>query len=298
MAFPTPTTESEMLSILKDIFFYYRVRREAFEETKLEPLVLTRMEFTALTDQELKRKAEELVAYEQQIKISELRISLSQQIDEYSEKSENLTKTYNQSVTTVTENYNESAQKIYDDALKNGLGQSTILTEQLARLESEKNKLLSQTQSEYEKELSYCNARIQSLTDRQNNLQTEFSEAFEKQVNAKYIELKDEQAEKQNEVFKYNNSLDEKEQRSKNSVAQANATLQLKYMEISAENFSKDQLIEMGYYADVIDCVCGYYNTLDSLSAWRGIANNSKIVVYLEEYYTELVYMYQSRAGV
>lgn len=298
MAFPTPTTESEMLSILKDIFFYYRVRREAFEETKLEPLVLTRMEFTALTDQELKRKAEELVAYEQQIKISELRISLSQQIDEYSEKSENLTKTYNQSVTTVTENYNESAQKIYDDALKNGLGQSTILTEQLARLESEKNKLLSQTQSEYEKELSYCNARIQSLTDRQNNLQTEFSEAFEKQVNAKYLELKDEQTEKQNEVFKYNNSLDEKEQRSKNSVAQANATLQLKYMEISAENFSKDQLIEMGYYADVIDCVCGYYNTLDSLSAWRGIANNSKIVVYLEEYYTELVYMYQSRAGV
>lgn len=298
MAFPTPTTESEMLSTLKDIFFYYRVKREAFEEVKLEPLVLERMKFTALSDKELKQKAEELVAYEQQVKINELRLSLSQQTDEYNEKSDGLTKAYNQSVTTITENYNESAQKIYDEALKHGLGQSTIVTEQLAELENEKNRLLSQAQSEYEKELSYCNARIQSLTDRQNNLDSEFSEEFEKQVNAKYIELKDEQAEKQNEVFKYNNSLDEKEQRSKNSVAQANATLQLKYMEISAENFSKDQLIEMGYYSDVIDCVCGYYNTLDSLSAWRGIANNSKIVVYLEEYYTELVYMYQSRAGV
>ena len=99
-------------------------------------------------------------------------------------------------------------------------------------------------------------------------------------------------------MFKYNNSLDEKEQRSKNAIAQSNATLQLKYLEINSNNLSKDQLIEMGYYKDVIDCVCAYYDRLSALDAWRAISNEPKVAVYLEEYYTQIVSMYQLRAGV
>ena len=63
-------------------------------------------------------------------------------------------------------------------------------------------------------------------------------------------------------------------------------------MEINSNNLSKDQLIEMGYYTDVINCVCAYYDTLDALTAWRTIVNDAKVAVYLEEYYSQIVYMY------
>ncbi len=295
MTFQRPTTKEEMYSTLKDIFYYYRIKKAEFEQATLQPLVLTRLDFNPLSEEELTKKAEDLVAYEQLLEKEKVSKSLNEELQNLQIKNQEITDTYNVTVEKIIENYNKSSLEIQEQALKRGVALTSTVTEQLAYLESEKNQSLSDAEKKYNEEKAFYTSKINEITERLTNLDDEFTDIFEKQKVQKFIQLKDEQDKLIREVFKYNNALDEKEQRSKNSIAQSNATLQLKYMEISSENFSKDQLIEMGYYADVIDCVCAYYDTLDPLTAWRDFTNDEKIVIYLEEYYVQVLYMYQSR---
>ena len=73
-------------------------------------------------------------------------------------------------------------------------------------------------------------------------------------------------------MFKYNTSLEEKEMRSKNSNLSANASLTLKYLEIRSKSFSKEDLVNIGYYEQVIKCVCAYYNTItDKIVAYQNL---------------------------
>lgn len=295
MAFERPTTKEEMYSILKDIFYYYRIKKAEFHQETLRPIMLERLECNLLDDKELMKKAEDLVAYDQLLEMDKLHVKLNEELENYKHKYRESTRVYNLTVEKIIENYNKSALNIQEQALKRGVGLTSVVTAQLAELESKKNDYLSDAERQCEEEKGFYSSKIDEITERMSHLGDEFTEAFERQKTQKFIELKDEQDKLEREIFKYNNVINEKEQRSINSVAQSNATLQLKYMEISSENFTKDQLIEMGYYVDVIDCVCAYYDTLEPYTAWREIANDEKVVIYLEEYYTQVVFMYQSR---
>ena len=295
MAFERPTTKEEMYSILKDIFYYYRIKKAEFHQETLRPIRLERLECNLLDDKELMKKAEDLVAYDQLLEMDKLHVKLNEELENYKHKYRESTRVYNLTVEKIIENYNKSALNIQEQALKRGVGLTSVVTAQLAELESKKNDYLSDAERQCEEEKGFYSSKIDEITERMSHLSDEFTEAFERQKTQKFIELKDEQDKLEREIFKYNNVINEKEQRSINSVAQSNATLQLKYMEISSENFTKDQLIEMGYYVDVIDCVCAYYDTLEPYTAWREIANDEKVVIYLEEYYTQVVFMYQSR---
>ena len=296
MTFTKPTTKEEMLSVLKEIFYYYRVKKIDFEKETLEPLVLTRLDFSPLSDEKLLEKAGDLVACEQQSEIIKLKRSLGQEIDDCKEKMNQLTKAYNLAVEQITKKYTKSVYDVKQEAIRRGVGLTSVVSAQLAELESDKNQALSEAEQSYESDYGFYESKVTKLTERYENLNEEYAEIFDSQKRQKYLELKDEQDKLEREVFKYNNSLDEKEQRSVNSIAQSNATLQLKYIEINSGSLSKDQLIEMGYYTDIIDCVCAYYDTMDALTAWRTITNDGKVAVYLEEYYTQICFMYQSRA--
>ena len=69
-------------------------------------------------------------------------------------------------------------------------------------------------------------------------------------------------------------------------------------MEINTQFFTKDQLVEMGYYKDVITCVSGYYDRLSALSAYQDITNETGLITYLDDFYESVVYMYRVRAGL
>ena len=67
-------------------------------------------------------------------------------------------------------------------------------------------------------------------------------------------------------------------------------------MNIASNFFTKDQLVEMGYYKDAIDCVCAYFDTLNPVTAFQQIAHDTKVAIYLDDYYSNVVYMYKSLA--
>lgn len=119
--------------------------------------------------------------------------------------------------------------------------------------------------------------------------------AYEKA--AKIEELKEAQAKAKKETFRYNNGVSEKIQRYENEIKKANMSYQLKFMEIKSNYFTVEQLFEMGYYNDVMDCISAYYDLLDANAAYQDIVNESRLVFYLDDYYQDVVYMYKMRAS-
>ena len=168
--------------------------------------------------------------------------------------------------------------------------------EKLTELEIKRSDKIFSLQAKYQDDLSSLTAKQTNLNQRLSQIDEYCQQIAEKENVAKKKELKDEQDQIVREVFKYNNGLDEKEKRYSNENIKTIANLELKFLDIKSGEFTKDQLIEMGYYQDVIDCVCAYYDSLPALTAAQQIKKDTKIVQYLDEYYDSLLYSYQQRA--
>ena len=298
MQFNTPTTKSEMYTTLDEIFNYYRIQREEYQEPVLGELILNRLEYQEQTQGQLIEKATALLAPKQEREVNELIQELNGQISAYQKEIEQIQVNAQEQIEKVNELYQESQQKIKATASKNGLINSSAYLDKITFLENQKNlQINSITQKKDAEQLVKTSAKTM-LEDKLSRAENFYDSAHQKDITAKVIELTDQQDQLIREIFKYNNGLDEKEQRYRNTIYQARANLKLKYMEITVAEFSKDQLVEMGYYDDVIACVCGYYDTLVALDAYRDIANDKKLPIYLDDYYHNIVYMYGIRAGV
>ncbi len=296
MEFTNPTTQSEMYSALKEIFYYYRIRRQSFEEVTLLPLELERLNFTTLTDAELLEKAQTLNSAEQYAHDVKYREDINKELAVVTAKLESLPQAQTARIEKINADFDQSVSKLNVSLSKNGLSGSSIAVDKLAQLEVEKNRLLDQAAADYQAQIAALTAEQQTLIAKLENAAEYCAEKAERENLAKRKELIDEQNKIIREVFKYNNGLDEKEQRNANANIESNASLELKFLEIQTGEFTKDQLVEMGYYEDVINCVCAYYDTLPVLTAAQQILRDRRIVEYLDDYYESVIYMYQQRA--
>ena len=298
MEFTLPTTQAEMYNTLQQIFYYYRIRRGGYAGISLENVSLERMQFTPLTDQQLMIKAEVALAAKHEKEITEYVEKLNAELEEIVVKMDAIPMQKAELVGKTRESYAESIRTIELSIAKNGLSESSILVDKITALEQSKNQRISEIDEEYYNMLLDLNAQRSALEILISNASSHFEEIHQKEITAKTQELKDEQLEVERDVFKYNNGLDEKEKRYANMVAESNATLEIRFLEIRSAEYTKDELIEMGYYEDVIDCVCGYYDRSDAIMAYKNIVADKKLSIYLDDYYESIVYMYKSRAGV
>ena len=150
--------------------------------------------------------------------------------------------------------------------------------------------------ADYDEKIATAQAKISRLQSDLTGADTYYSGVFACEVLAEKEKIKAEEEKLQREIFKYNNGLDEKEQRAANSIITTTRSLELRYMNIASNFFTKDQLVEMGYYKDAIDCVCAYYDTLSAVTAFQQIAHDTKVAIYLDDYYSNVVYMYKTLA--
>ncbi|MBQ9485407.1 MAG: hypothetical protein IJU83_01060 [Clostridia bacterium] len=298
MTFPTPTSKENMYSILQDIFYYYRIQREADTGVNLAPLVLQRMTYTDMTAQELRAKAEKNVQAAQQKKLSEYKKALSDEIFELNQKVNSYTALSVSAKQATRAAYAETRRKAERDATKRGIAQSSAVIDRLTYIDTEMTAALTAIDQDYGEKTAAAQAKIARLNYDLSEAENFFGTTFDCEVIAEEVRLKDEEDKLKREIFKYNNGLDEKELRHANGVITTTRSLELRYMNVASNFFTKDQLVEMGYYRDAISCVTAYYNTLESLAAYRDISADTKVPVYLDDYYPNILYMYRTRAGL
>ena len=295
MSFSQPTTKEEMYNILKDIFYHYRIQREPIDGVNLEPIILERLEYDPRTQNELNLLAKQLLLSKHTQERQTLLNKIEQKNALATQTLAKLPEEKQAKINAVNTAHNESVQKLQAEAIKNGVIGSSIYFDKLTELETNKNALLLQIENDFSTRSLELTNQI-SLYEQEVEQANAFRDLVEEQeITAKINELNLEQEEKAREVFKYNNGLDEKEQRYANTIKQTNASLLLKFMSVRQGEFTKDELIEMGYYKDVIDCVCAYYDTLEPLTAAREIMEDQEVCVYLDEYYQSVVYIYTQR---
>lgn len=298
MQFTTPTNIDEMYQTLTDIFYYYRIKRESYEVLDLQTLNVTRLTFTPFSDEQLTEKAKELLSGTQQREVLKLKKEISQKISVLEVKISSTNENYLIEVENVNSRFNESEEKIKLEATNKGLLNTNITLIKLAELETAKNNQLALLENQKNDKVSEYQSQIAALNTEMSLADSYYSEVFQGELLAKVEELKLEQDKKIMEIQKYNNSLDAEEIKYENNIIKANADLKFKYAQLKGQFMSKEELVEMGYYADVLDCVCGYYNTLSALDAYNSIKNEEKLAIYLDDYYSNILYLYKTKANI
>ena len=295
MVWNTPTNKDEMYEILKDIFVYYRLHKTIEEAPTLNDLVLPRIEFNPLSNEQLLVKAEEWAAAEIKKKILDRAQFLQNEMNDVEEQVEAVFGNYYSKLSDITRTYGDSQAKVENKAITNGLVDSGVLVDKLTSLEKAKNEEISFITYIKDSAITTKKKKKGHLITERDALDSIYRELKELITKDKFNELVKEQEATIREVFKYNNSIEEKEQRFRNSKLQAEASLDLKYKELRALELSKDELIELGYYADIISCVQAYYDTLDPVQAYHDLMTDSKAMLYLEDYYSQLLSAYRLR---
>lgn len=298
MQFTTPQNKAQLYSVLKEIFYYYRIRRDEYEDFVLPELDLERMDFTPKTQEELTEIARSLLLSKHIKEEKEYVDKLKDAKSLLTKKRDNVEIQKNSLINALLVEHEKSVLNVKKEAQKKGLEYSSVIADKLLELENLKTQKIAKINEDATKEYDDLSMEIENVDNALNGASEYCNSIFDAEINAKVIELSKEQEETQKEVFKYNNTIEEKCQRYKGTVATTNATLRLRYLDINTEFFSKEQLIEMGYYEDVINCVCSYYDTLSAIEAYRDIIQEEKLTIYLEDYYQDLIYMYRSRAGL
>lgn len=298
MNFVSPTTEQEMYSVLQDIFAYYRLRREPVEQVSLTPLSLTRATFTPSTAQQLRQKAEIAVAPAQSLRLLNYKAGINAEITELNAK----ITLYGQQKTArenaARADYADAVSKAQADALKKGIAQSSVVVDRIAAINAALADKIDEIDDEFDEKIAVATAKVTALSAALSAANTYFSDVDECETQAKVEELKDAEDKITREIFKYNNSLSEREQRVANTLLSTGKELEIRSLDVSIKEYSKDELVDMGYYKDVIKCVCDYYDTLTDANAYQSIVHDRTVAVYLDDYYANVVYMYKTRAGL
>ena len=298
MEFNIPTTKAQMYVVLNDLFYYYRIRREGFQGIDLLPLDLEKMSTSLPTDTELTTNANTLLSASHEREIKNYQQGINLEITEIKTKIELVNQNATKQIEQVDELYEQSLKKIQGQIASSGLINSSIIIDKTAQLEQEKNAKITEINLNCDSEVASLTAKKTALEKKLADSSTYFSTIHSKEKTAKVIELKEQRQSLSNEIFKYNNSIEEKIQRYDNRLKEINASFELRFLDITSGEITHDQLVEMGYYEDVIKCVCGYYDTLNATDAFYDISSERKLAIYLDEYYTEIIYTYKLRAGV
>ena len=298
MEFNLPTTKEQMHQILVELFDHYRVRKEGFEETTLEELSLERLNVTFDNNQELTNKARELLKADQEREIQKYNAEINAKILGLRQKIALIEDNHTKEMANVSILYEESIKKVQNQAVKSGLVVSSVMVDKTALLEDSKNQKIADLTQAKNFQVASITAEIEQLNAMLEESEEIFYVIHQKELDKKYIELCDEREKTRIEIFKYNNSLEEKEQRHANSIKEAKSSLHLRFLEIKAAEYTKDQLVEMGYFKDVIACVSAYYDTLEPLTAYQSFLADKELMTYLDFYYEQVALYYKLRAGL
>ena len=229
MEFVIPTTREDMFSILEELFHYYRISRPVYSGVELKELELPRLEFSLSTERELEDSAELLVRPEQEREISKRKSSISQEISRLTLKRKSVQEDCETLISKTETLYEDSKKKLEQQAFKNGLVSSGMFVEKIAMLEVEKNEKILAIARDGANEISDIDAQLEIQNKLLEESAAYFYSAHDSDVEKKKEELRHEELKIEREVFKYNNGLEEKEQRYKNTIAQINANLELNF---------------------------------------------------------------------
>ena len=207
------------------------------------------------TDEELLKRAEESAKQKIASEKDELVRDNEKAVGALNEKAETENKNLVEAKKNIKERYDSAKKSASDDALKRGLGRSSIIVNLLKEYDADKLKTIDEKDQKYGDELKKINDEITELNaELKASLdKADMREAFE--INEKLTELKSERDNANEKVVKYNNSLAEKlgelKKQLENSSTRGHVIVEAERL---ADEYNNQMLKKIiGYYSNLSD---------------------------------------------
>ncbi len=295
MEFVLPTTKDEMYLRLEEIFKFYKLTRYGYQKVELSPVTIKRLDKIEMTDEELYEKAKTELSGQHLREIEERKEEAREKNFRLKKELDSIDEELDESVLKLNELFLESVENVKKEAVKKGLLSSDFICDKIARLECEKNKEIVELTSKNTKRKTEISAEIESNNGIITTARDYFEEIHSAEILAKVEVYKKEIAKENQEREVYNSKLDEKDDKYRNSVIRQQAELEIQFMQIRNGEYTESELVDMGYYKDVLDCVRAYYDTLDVDTAYNDMLSEDRLITYLDRFYHELLYVYRQK---
>lgn len=297
MNYPKPTTSTELFEQLNDIYVTYRIHRGLPEDPEFGSLNLAKINYVPPTDAELTAKATLLLKGKHSRETFERKAKLQSEIDALTLKIFNLNEEKESQTVKVEESFSEDEKRYRKNSVINGTALSETVSFKLSELIAQRDKKISSISTKFSERIAELNALKEAKQTEKAGVDAEYATLHTAEIVSKTEELKKEREEKSAEVDKYNKAVDEKIKKYENYVEEKKSDLKIKYLTIRTIPYSKEELVNLGYYKLVIDRIKAYYSDKTFKEAYQDIKSQSSLSLYLDDFYTSVVYYYRANAS-
>lgn len=297
MNYPKPTTSTELIEQLNDIYVTYRIHRGLPEDPEFGTLNLAKINYVPPTDAELTTKATLLLKGKHSRETFERKAKLQSEIDALTLKIFNLNEEKESQTEKVEESFSEDEKRYRKNSVINGTALSETVSFKLSELIAQRDKKISSISTKFSERIAELNALKEAKETEKAGVDAEYATLHTAEIVSKTEELKKEREEKTAEVDKYNKAVDEKIKKYENYVEEKKSDLKIKYLTIRTIPYSKEELVNLGYYKLVIDRIKAYYSDKTFKEAYQDIKSQSSLSLYLDDFYTSVVYYYRVNAS-
>ena len=209
----------EKEDLLKDLKNFNEQIEQGIANVNKNQLSLTRLEYDAPTDDEIIKLASESLESKYKQKKDSLTDLTTEKKNDFLSAIERAKENSQREKIEVNDSFEKAKQSVENNALKRGMARSSVVVNEVGQLERQKNSQLGEVDRELTEKIEGINSQI-------NSLEAELSQSIKDldmekavELNEKITALKEDRKAKQDEVIKYNNSINETETKYNNSYA-------------------------------------------------------------------------------
>jgi len=294
MQFETPTTKAEMYATLKEIYTAYRLQSPVYKEETLIDMTIPTLTVPNKTQAECDAEATLNLSAEHTREIERVKSELEDKILALDLAAEKFNQEKVEKINNIQLEYEKKLEAVNNQSLEKGVSVSSIFIAERNKIAKEQAEKIVEQEKYYDFRASQLQAEKEVLTTRLSSVEEYFSPIHQKEIDALSAKLYKEYQEKKLDVEKHNNSVYEKNVKYKNVIIQNRASFELKFMEVRRE-YTTSELIDMGYYEDVLRCVFGYYDTLSVDDAYEDVIYEQDLMYYLDTYYEGVIKLLYQR---
>lgn len=205
------------------------------------------------SDEDLQQIAKEKATRKIEDENKELTDKTNENIAALNEKAAEKNKAYEEEKSQIEDMYDSAKQNVSDEALKRGMGRSSMIVNLLKEYDADKTDKLVQKDSEAKSALEKINGEIADLNSKleESLKNTDMRTAFE--LNERLTELKSERDKANEQALKYNNELKGKLASFRKQLESSDTK---KNLISEAENQSK------AYYDQMLKKIISYYSDM------------------------------------
>lgn len=271
-----------------------------------EDLGLEKVDYTPETDEQLTQRAQAGVDYEKSEERKGLEDAFRTSSSELNERADEAERTLREDYEQLGELYAELRKQTENDALRRGLGRSSIKTGALSDLDADRANAENASKAAYDAEMAEVGAQLDALRKEQDAALEQLDLKYAAELEERIAELKEERDATAKKYAEYNNKVAEKEQeyavQREEDIADFLAEREKERLE--REETQREQEAKYGYtgekqenYSKRYDLAFEFYSSLSPDIAADALAASPNMRYFLGNYYDKLMSALQGDSG-